>query len=99
MYMKIQMHLVWDLESRKIFKGLNFYMMSRPWVKGCDHPLTEEYVKYKKMTPWPNLEEDNRPAKARFKYALWHSVPQSLLALVAGFIYNEVRPKMWWRNE
>lgn len=77
----------------------NFYMMSRPWVKGCDHPLTEEYVKYKKMTPWPNLEEDNRPAKARFKYALWHSVPQSLLALVAGFIYNEVRPKMWWRNE
>ena len=28
----------------------NFYMLSRPWVKNCDHPMCDEYQKYKQMT-------------------------------------------------
>lgn len=77
----------------------NFYMLSRPWVKGCDHPMTAEYVRYKEMTPWPVLEEDNRNKKQRKKYELWHKMPLGLMIAGAGFIYNEIRPKMWWKNE
>lgn len=77
----------------------NFYMMSRPWVKGCDHPMTTEYVGYKEMTPWPDLDEDNRSDKQRKKYELWHKLPLGMMISGACFIYNEVRPKMWWKNE
>lgn len=77
----------------------NFYMLSRPWVKGCDHPMTVEYLKYKAMTPWQELEEDNRSVKKKGIYTMVHTLPQGLLARVAGVIYNSIRPKMWWKNE
>lgn len=77
----------------------NFYMLSRPWIKGCDHPKTKEYVKYKLLTPWKQLEEDNRSKKSIRRYKLWHIIPQRILAIGAGVIYNEVRPKLWWKNE
>ena len=77
----------------------NFYMLSRPWVKGCDHPMTAEYIRYKQMTPWPKLDEDTRSEKQRKKYELWHKLPLGLMISGASFIYNEVRPKIWWKNE
>lgn len=77
----------------------NFYMLSRPWVVGCDHPLTEMYVQYKKLTPWKTLDQDSRTAKQIIKYKLWHCIPQNILAAGAGFVYNTVRPKLWWKNE
>ena len=77
----------------------NFYMLSRPWVKGCDHPLTDQYVEYKKKTPWPTLDEDTRTKKQRRLYKLWHSVSEEFLVGIAGIIYNNIRPKMWWKNE
>lgn len=77
----------------------NFYMLSRPWVKGCDHPITAEYIRYKKMTPWQDLDDDTRSEKQRKRYELWHKLPLELLINGASFIYNEVRPKMWWKNE
>lgn len=77
----------------------NFYMLSRPWVDGCDHPYAKIYMKYKKMTPWPQMDEDSRSVSQKRRYALWHAIPQSVLAICAGFIYNSIRPKMWWRNE
>ena len=77
----------------------NFYMLSRPWVQGCDHPMTNVYVNYKKKTPWPSVEEDNRTFKQKIKYALWHILPPTFLCMCANVLYNYVRPKMWWRNE
>ena len=77
----------------------NFYMLSRPWVKGCDHPLTDVYTRYKKLSPWKELDEDNRSSGQKFKYKLWHVIPQGVLAGVASIIYNKIRPKMWWKNE
>lgn len=77
----------------------NFYMSSRPWVKDCDHPKTDEYIMYKMLTPWNKLYDNNRSVKDNIKYKLWHKIPQRCLAIVAGFIYNEIRPRMWWKNE
>ena len=77
----------------------NFYMLSRPWVKGCDHPLSDKYIEYKQLTPWKDLEEDNRNSRQKKKYAFWHYLPQHFLCFCASVIYNDIRPKMWWRNE
>lgn len=77
----------------------NFYMLSRPWVKGCDHPMTVSYISYKKKTPWYELEDDNRTKKQKNRYEFWHMLPQSFLCTCASILYNRIRPKMWWRNE
>lgn len=77
----------------------NFYMQSRPWVKGCDHPLTQEYLRYKQLTPWPMMDEDTRSTKQKAMYKLWHCIPQGMLAHIVSIIYNQIRPKMWWKNE
>lgn len=77
----------------------NFYMMSRPWIKVCDHPITNEYRKYKNLTPWKRLDDDKRSILQIFKYKMWHAIPQSLLASLASVVYNDIRPKMIWRNE
>lgn len=77
----------------------NFYMLSRPWVENCDHPMTQKYLKYKQLTPWENLEKDNRNKKQKIIYAVWHIIPQGVLASGADIAYNQIRPRMWWKNE
>lgn len=69
------------------------------WVKGCDHPLTMDYLTYKKMTSWPSIERDTRTTWQRRKYKIWHLLPQRELCIIANIIYNNIRPKMWWKNE
>ncbi len=77
----------------------NFYMLSRPWIKGCDHPLTDTYLEYKMLTPWNNLENGITGKKQINRYKLLHAVPQKLIAYGVGIIYNIIRPKLWWKNE
>lgn len=77
----------------------NFYMMSRPWVEGCDHPLTKDYLRYKNMTPWRKLSADTRSNRQKRQYKLWHKIPQDVLCYGANIVYNDIRPQMWWKNE
>ena len=77
----------------------NFYMKSHPWKEGSDHPLTNLYREYMKMTPWTELWKDNRTFKQESKYKLWHKIPQKVLCQGANILYNHIRPLMWWRNE
>lgn len=76
----------------------NFFMMSRPWIKGCDHSMTAEYQKYKAMSYWPELEEDKRTGKEKIKAAFWHSLPRWFMIRLVSFLYNTVRPKLIWKN-
>ncbi len=77
----------------------NFYMLSRPWVKNCDHPLAAKYMEYKQCTPWTELEEDNRSILQKRQYKLIHKLPQNLLVHITNFLYNGLRPYMFWKNE
>lgn len=77
----------------------NFYMTSRPWVEGCDHPYTETYKQYMRMTPWPSVMPDNRSNWKKIQYRLFHLIPQSLLVYIVNILYNGVRPLMRWKNE
>lgn len=77
----------------------NFYMKSHPWKVGSEHPLTEVYRKYMKMTPWTILWKDDRKLKQEIKYKMWHKIPQRSLCWIANILYNYIRPLMTWRNE
>ena len=77
----------------------NFYMTSRPWVYGCEHPMSKEYQQYKKITPWPDIIEKKDAIGMRIKHKILHMIPQSVLAEIVCIIYNYIRPKMIWKNE
>ncbi len=77
----------------------NFYMMSRPWVKNCDHPLTNTYIEYKQKTPWKERSEDNRTTRKKTLYKFVHILPLSLLVSAINFLYNDLRPLIFWKNE
>lgn len=34
---------------------IHFTEARKPWMLGCIHPFTSEYLKYKKLSPWRNL--------------------------------------------
>lgn len=70
----------------------NFYMTSRPWVEGAEHPMTDEFRKYMKMIGWNKLERDDRTFKQRYIHKLIHCIPQCLLAYIVNWLYNIVRP-------
>lgn len=86
-------------DARIIHFTRNFYMTSRPWVENCDHPLTEMYMNYKRLTPWPNQDVDRRPFGKLIRYKLIHFIPQSMLVYIVNVMYNEIRPLMRWKNE
>lgn len=86
-------------DPRIIHFTRNFYMTSRPWVEGCDHPLTDVYHKYKMMTPWKQISPCNQSTIEKLKYKIIHGIPQGLLAYIVNVMYNDVRPLMRWKNE
>lgn len=77
----------------------NFYMKSHPWKEGSEHPLTETYRQYMRLTPWKDLWKDNRTEKQERRYKLWHKIPQKTLCWGANILYNRIRPLLWWKNE
>ena len=77
----------------------NFYMRSRPWVEECEHPWKDIYIKYKQFTPWEQLEEYYETIGKKIKYIVVHIIPQNLLTEIISLIYNDIRPKMLWKNE
>ena len=77
----------------------NFYMSSRPWELGCEHPLSTVYQEIKNRTPFPELSPCSQTKMQRLKRKLWHLLPQTVVAFFAGIAYNRIRPLLWWKNE
>lgn len=77
----------------------NFYSNCRPWTQGCEHPKKNQYEYYRKMTPWPELELSEQSSKTKVIRFLLHRLPQSLISCVASILYNNIRPKLFWKNE
>ena len=72
----------------------NFYMSSRPWVEGCEHPMKDVYRKYMLMTPWKDLWKNDMTIKKKLTKKLLHILPEWMLAYVIYIPYNVVRPNM-----
>ena len=71
-----------------------FYIQKRIFEENSDHPMRQNYEKYRLLTPWKNDPAMN--AGYSFRHDLikrvWHWVPRPLALVIARFVRNEVRP-------
>ena len=78
-----------------------FLIPRRPWQKGCNHPYTNEFLKYRKMTPWKNepLWEDERNMSNRLLYSFYayyaQHAPNWLYCFTSKLYYVDLQPLMF----
>lgn len=72
----------------------SFYVKYRAWICGNDHPYRDKYNKYRKLTPWGdvNLQEGNMTIWNTLLHIAMRLTPKSLVAWSVGFVYNKIRP-------
>ncbi|MFI3164493.1 MAG: glycosyltransferase family 8 protein [Bacillota bacterium] len=75
-------NLLWyysEHERREATKNPVFihYIMGKPWVNNCSHPLRDMWLQYKNLSPWSNVPNlpDNRTRLSRFRYFLYRKLP------------------------
>lgn len=63
--------------SKPIFGHLTQSLITRPWVKNSQHPLTNVFIDYLKKTPWKDYEmvDDTRKFKVKVVSKLFKILP------------------------
>ena len=96
------------VEKPVIIHFTTSFLSRRPWVKGCTHRYTGEWIKYKKMSPWKNepLWEDSRPGWKQGGLKIYKMLPDVIAVRIAGLLQAYGRPfiykmngKMWGMNQ
>lgn len=66
----------------------------RPWVKGCKHRYIDEWIKYKKMSPWEDskLWDDNRPIWKQKCLKVYNRLPSWFSVRIAAVMQVFGRP-------
>lgn len=69
------------------------FLSKRPWMTGCRHPWTDEWLKYKKMSPWRDVPpaEEHRSWRVRAMRRL----PRPLMLWSAGLLQAYGRPWLY----
>ncbi len=71
-----------------------FNIKNRPWMEKCNHPYVDLYHDYMKKTPWgEQLQKSTLTHKQRLLFMLFDIIPQNVLSLLVGYIYNYIRPR------
>ena len=72
----------------------------RPWIKGNQHPYLNQFLEYKKMSPWKDmpLQEDQRSSLVRLRAKLIKKTPRFVLCEVASILHGIVIPKKNYRR-
>lgn len=68
---------------------------TRPWMENNFHPALEQYLEYKKNSPWADepLWKDPRNGLKKIGYKMFHILPESFVTGMIGFIHSEVIPQ------
>lgn len=63
--------------SNSVFVHYTPALTTRPWVRGCTHPLRKEYLKYLSITPWKesSLNKDNRSKGLKLVCFIYNKLP------------------------
>lgn len=82
-----------ELEKAKTKPVIIHYtpaFVCRPWVKGCNHPLTYKYQKYLEMTPWKGtqLEKDKRKLPEKVVAFIFNHLPFKVAKGVSGILFR-----------
>lgn len=82
------------VENPSVIHFTTSFLSKRAWMKGCKHRYADEWLKYKKMSPWKDepLWEDNRPQWKRVLLGFYNSMPHWISVRIAGFMQVYGRP-------
>ena len=71
-----------------------FFNDLRPWFKGSTHPKVNEFLAYRKMSPWNDtpLWNDNRTTMGKLKILAVKVLPISIVKRVASYLHGTVVP-------
>lgn len=66
----------------------------RPWYKNATHSKTEEWRKYKKLSPWADspLWTDNRSSFKKCMAKIYSVLPKAVAVGVAGILHSYIKP-------
>lgn len=76
--------------EKPVFIHFTPAFVSRPWIRGCKHPVASLYKKYLDMTPWENtdLYKDNRKIQEKFVSFLYNHLQFKIAYGICNFIFN-----------
>lgn len=71
-----------------------FLMKGRPWLKGCNHPFTSEYLELYKQTPWKDEEllKEKMNISKKIKQLIVKITPRCILISVCGLLHAYLKP-------
>ena len=63
-------------------------------MKGCKHRHIDEWLKYKRMSPWKDTDlwEDNRPQWKRRGLVVYKKLPRGIAVRIASLMQVYGRP-------
>ena len=72
----------------------------RPWIKGNQHPYLNQFLIYKKMSPWKDMPllEDQRSSLVKLRTNLIKKAPRTALCEVASILHGIVIPEKNYRR-
>lgn len=85
------------VEEPVIIHFTTSFLSKRAWMKECKHRYVDEWLKYKKMSPWENepLWEDNRPQWKQKGVKIYKKIPTFFAVRIAGFMQIYGRPLLY----
>ena len=84
------------VENPTIIHFTTSFKSNRAWMKGCKHRYVSEWLRYKKMSPWKDMDlwEDNRPQWKQKALKIYMSLPSWLSVRIASVMQVYGRPMM-----
>jgi lipopolysaccharide biosynthesis glycosyltransferase len=82
------------IENPSVIHFTTNFLSKRAWVKGCKHHYVDEWLKYKKMSPWRDeaLWDDNRPKWKQTGADIISVMPRRMAVRIAGLMQVYSRP-------
>lgn len=70
------------------------FLSNRVWIQSSRHPYKQEWLDYKKITPWRDaaLIEERVSGGGRFKELALVLLPRRMIIFVAGFLHSYIKP-------
>lgn len=82
------------IENPSVIHFTTSFLSKRPWVKGCKHHYVDEWLKYKKMSPWRDgaLWDDNRTKWKQIVADIISIMPRRIAVRFVGLAQVYGRP-------
>lgn len=82
------------VENPSLIHFTTSFLSKRAWMKGCKHRYADEWLKYKKISPWKDepLWEDKRPQWKKIGVKIFIRMPRGIAVRIAALMQVYGRP-------